>query len=77
MIGFLWSRSAVLMAGFRTNSDVLVKHWLTPDRFRMRRESGSTGFAAAWDAALVEASRRLVDIAFDRAVNGTLQAIID
>jgi hypothetical protein len=39
--------------------------------YRLRRAPGAEGFAAAWDSAIGEASRRLIDIAFDRAVNGS------
>ncbi len=38
--------------------------------YRLRREPGGHGFAAAWEAAVQQASRRLTDIAFDRAING-------
>lgn len=45
--------------------------------YRLRRAPGAEGFAAAWEAALAEATRRLVDIAFDRAVNGTEEPVLD
>lgn len=38
--------------------------------YRLRRAPGAESFAAAWDAAIAQASKRLVDIAFDRAING-------
>jgi hypothetical protein len=45
--------------------------------YRLRRAPGAEGFAAAWEAAIANASRRLVDIAFDRAVNGVEDAVLD
>lgn len=45
--------------------------------YRLRRAPGAEGFAAAWEAAIAHASRRLVDIAFDRAVNGVEDAVLD
>lgn len=44
--------------------------------YRLRRSPGAEGFAAAWDAAIAEASKRLVDIAFDRAINGVEDPIV-
>ncbi len=43
----------------------------------LRRPPGAEGFAAAWEAALAASSGRLVDIAFDRAINGVDDEIID
>src|SRR3546814_6187416 len=43
----------------------------TASCYRLRRAAGAEDFAAAWDSAVDEASKRLTDIAFDRAVNGT------
>src|SRR3546814_20312115 len=43
----------------------------TASCYRLRRAAGAEDFAAAWDSAVDEASKRLIDIAFDRAVNGT------
>ena len=45
--------------------------------YRLRRSPGAESFAAAWDAAIGEASKRLVDVAFERAVNGTYEPIIN
>lgn len=45
--------------------------------YRLRRAPGAEGFAAAWEAALAESSKRLVDIAFDRAINGTEEDVLD
>ncbi|ASK87289.1 hypothetical protein [Sphingorhabdus sp. SMR4y] len=45
--------------------------------YTLRRAPGAEGFAAAWDAALAAASRRLIDIAFDRAINGVDDVILD
>src|SRR3546814_2197134 len=43
----------------------------TASCYRLRRAAVAEDFAAAWDSAVDEASKRLIDIAFDRAVNGT------
>jgi hypothetical protein len=43
--------------------------------YRLRRESAQ--FAAAWDAAIAHAARRLVDLAFDRAINGSDEPVFD
>ena len=45
--------------------------------YRLRRAPGAENFATAWDAALVQASRRLVDLAFERAVNGSDEPVFD
>ena len=45
--------------------------------YRLRRAPGAEGFAAAWDAALQAASGRLADIAFDRAINGVDDVVLD
>ena len=45
--------------------------------YTLRRSPGAEGFAAAWDAALAASSGRLIDIAFDRAINGVDDEIID
>lgn len=45
--------------------------------YTLRRAPGAEGFAAAWEAALAASSGRLVDIAFDRAINGVDDEIID
>lgn len=45
--------------------------------YRLRRARGAEGFAAAWEAALAQASRRLIDIAFERAINGTEEPVLD
>ena len=45
--------------------------------YRLRRSPGAERFAAAWDAAIVESTKRLIDIAFDRALNGTDEAVLD
>lgn len=46
-------------------------HMSVQSCYRLRRSPGAENFARAWEAALAEAHKRLVDIAFDRAVNGT------
>lgn len=45
--------------------------------YRLRRAPGAEGFAAAWEIALAQASQRLIDIAFDRAINGTEEPVLD
>lgn len=45
--------------------------------YRLRRAPGAEGFAAAWDAAIQQASKRLVDLAFDRAINGAEEPVFD
>lgn len=45
--------------------------------YALRRSTGVEGFAAAWDAAIGQASRLLADIAFDRAISGVEQHVID
>ena len=43
--------------------------------YRLRRESPP--FAAAWEAALAHATRRLVDLAFDRAIHGSDEPVFN
>jgi hypothetical protein len=43
--------------------------------YRLRRESPQ--FAAAWEAAIAHAARRLVDLAFDRAIHGSDEPVFD
>lgn len=45
--------------------------------YRLRRSPGAENFAAAWDAAMANAGRMLVDIAFERAINGSEEPIFD
>lgn len=45
--------------------------------YRLRRSPGAEPFARAWDAAMAQAARRLVDLAFDRAVNGSAEPVFD
>lgn len=45
--------------------------------YRLRRSADGRAFAAAWDAAVQTASMRLVDLAFDRAVNGSPEPVFD
>lgn len=45
--------------------------------YRLRRSPGGEAFAAAWEAAIAQAARRLVDIAFDRAIHGTDEPVFD
>lgn len=45
--------------------------------YRLRRAPESRGFARAWDVAIAHAARRLVDIAFDRAIHGSDEPVFD
>ncbi len=45
--------------------------------YRMRRSPGGEAFARAWDAAVAQAVGMLVDVAFDRAINGTVEPVLD
>lgn len=45
--------------------------------YRLRRSPGAENFAAAWDAALQHAARKLVDLAFDRAIHGSDEPVFD
>ena len=45
--------------------------------YALRRSPGGGAFAAAWDAAIDEASKQLVDIAFERAVKGVADPVFD
>ncbi len=45
--------------------------------YRLRRAPGAGNFAAAWDAAIQQASKRLLDLAFDRAINGSNEPVFD
>ncbi len=43
--------------------------------YALRRRAGARGFAQAWDAARVLAAEHLVEVAWDRALNGTIRPI--
>jgi hypothetical protein len=45
--------------------------------YRLRRAPGAEAFAAAWDAAIAQASRMLVDLAFERAIHGSDEPVFD
>lgn len=45
--------------------------------YRLRRAPGAENFARAWDAAIANAARRLVDLAFDRAIHGSNEPVFD
>lgn len=45
--------------------------------YRLRRSPGAENFAATWDAALAQAARKLVDLAFDRAIHGSDEPVFD
>lgn len=45
--------------------------------YRLRRSPGAESFAAAWDAAIVNATRRLTDVAFDRAISGVDEPVFN
>lgn len=45
--------------------------------YRLRRAPGAEEFSAAWAAAIDEASKRLVDAAFERAIVGSDEPVFD
>lgn len=45
--------------------------------YRLRRSPGAEAFAAAWDAAIAQASNMLVDLAFDRGIHGSDEPVFD
>jgi hypothetical protein len=45
--------------------------------YRLRRAPEAAAFAQAWDIALHHAAKRLLDIAFERAVNGSDEPVFD
>jgi hypothetical protein len=45
--------------------------------YRLRNSPGAESFAAAWDTALAHAARKLVDLAFDRAIHGSDEPVFD
>ena len=45
--------------------------------YKLRRSPGAESFARAWDAAIVEAGKRLLDIAIERATLGEEQVVLD
>lgn len=45
--------------------------------YALRRAPGGEAFAAAWDAAIHQAAHALVDLAFDRAFNGSDEPVWD
>ncbi len=45
--------------------------------YRLRRSPGGEAFARAWDAAVAQAVGMLVDVAFDRAINGTVEPVLN
>jgi len=45
--------------------------------YKLRRQPGGESFAAAWDVAIAQAASRLVDVAFDRAMNGVEVPVVD
>ncbi|WOK37989.1 hypothetical protein [Sphingomonas sp. C3-2] len=45
--------------------------------YRLRRAPGAEPFAAAWEAAIAQASKRLADIALERAINGVEEPVFD
>lgn len=45
--------------------------------YKLRRSPGGEGFAAAWDAAVHQGAKRLVDIALERAVDGVEEPVFD
>lgn len=45
--------------------------------YRLRRTAGAEGFDAAWSAAIDQASKKLLDDAFERALVGTDEPVFD
>lgn len=45
--------------------------------YRLRRSPGRENFAKAWEVARAEAAQRLIDIAFEEAIDGTDEPIFD
>lgn len=45
--------------------------------YQLRRSPGAEAFAAAWNAAIHQASLKLVDVAFERAFNGSEEPVFD
>lgn len=45
--------------------------------YRLRRAPGAENFARAWDAAIGEAAKRLLDVAFERATIGVEVPVFD
>jgi hypothetical protein len=45
--------------------------------YKLRRSPGAEAFAAAWDAAIAEGAKRLVDVAFERAFDGVEVPVFD
>lgn len=52
-------------------------HMSASSAYRLRRSPGGEAFARAWDAAVAQAVGMLVDVAFDRAINGTVEPVLD
>ena len=45
--------------------------------YRLRRSPGGENFARAWDVARAHAAHRLIDLAFDRVIDGTDEPVFD
>lgn len=45
--------------------------------YELRRSPGAENFDRAWEVAIHAASRQLIDIAFDRAINGVEEPLFD
>lgn len=45
--------------------------------YRLRNAPEGAAFAAAWDSALAYAARKLLDVAFDRAIHGSDEPVFD
>ena len=52
-------------------------HMSASSAYRLRRSPGGEAFARAWDAAVAQPVGMLVDVAFDRAINGTVEPVLD
>jgi hypothetical protein len=54
-----------------------VVHMSESSCYQLRRAPGAESFAAAWAAAIEEASKRLLDAAFERALVGSDEPVFD
>lgn len=52
-------------------------HMTRAGAYALRRAPGGEAFAAAWDAAIHQAAHGLIDLAFDRAFNGSDEPVWD
>ena len=69
-IGELAATGSVERAAMRVDMSPSSAH-------RLRRSPGAEQFSAAWDIALQHAARVLLDVAFERAFDGTTEPVFD